>query len=69
MAASTTPQTAPATLVQAVLQVMKGLPSWSIIKEVFPDFTAKYELLNGTTGYEFFRVSHNSIRKPFIPLK
>ena len=60
MAASNTPQTAPATLVQAVLQVMKGLPSWSIIKEVFPDFTAKYELLNGTTGYEFFRVSLKS---------
>ena len=60
MAASNTPQTAPAPLVQAVLQVMKGLPSWSIIKEVFPDFTAKYELLNGTTGYEFFRVSLKS---------
>lgn len=60
MAASTTPQTAPATLVQAVLQVMKGLPAWSIIKEVFPDFTAKYELLNGTTGYEFFRTALNS---------
>jgi len=56
MAASNTPQTAPATLIQAVLQVMKGLPSWSIIKEVFPDFTAKYELLNGTTGYQVFRV-------------
>lgn len=60
MAASNTPQTAPATLVQAVLQVMKGLPSWSIIKEVFPDFTAKYELLNGTTGYEVFRVGLKS---------
>ena len=56
MAASNTPQTAPATLIQAVLQVMKGVPTWAIIKEVFPDFTAKYEALNGTTGYEFFRI-------------
>jgi len=53
MAASNTPQTSPATLVQAVLKVMKGLPTWAIIKEVFPNFTAKYELINGTQVTSF----------------
>jgi len=61
MAASNTPQTAPATLIQAVLKVMRGFPSWTIIKEVFPNFTAKYELINGKdTGYQAFRVGLKS---------
>jgi len=36
MAESTTPQTPKATIIQAILEVQKGLPEWSIIEKVFP---------------------------------
>ena len=56
MAASKTPQTAPATLIQAVLEVYKTLPDWEIVKQVFPDFAKKFEIVNGTTGIGVFRI-------------
>lgn len=57
MAESKTPQTPKATLIQAILEVEKGIPSWSVIQQVFPDFAAKYTLINGTNkDISVFRV-------------
>lgn len=60
MAKSSTSQTPPATLVQAVLEVLKGIPQWSILEQVFPDFTAKYKLLNGSSTIDPFRIGLSS---------
>jgi putative chitinase len=56
MAKSSTSQTPKATLVQAVLEVLKGVPQWSVLEQVFPDFTAKYALLNNSKTIDSFRV-------------
>ena len=60
MATNTVPQTPPATLIQAILEVEKGLPEWSVIEQVFPDFAAKYALINGTTGFNIIRIGVKS---------
>ena len=60
MAKSSTSQTPKATLVQAVLEVLKGVPQWSVLEQVFPDFTAKYKLLNDSSTIDAFRVGLNS---------
>ena len=56
MAESTTPQTPKATLIQAILEVQKGIPQWSIIEKVFPDFAAKFTLINNYTGINMLQV-------------
>jgi hypothetical protein len=60
MAASKTPQTPKATLIQAILEVEKGLPTWSVLEQVFPDFAAKYAIVNGTTGFNIIRIGIKS---------
>jgi hypothetical protein len=61
MAESTTPQTPKATIIQAILEVQKGLPEWSIVEKVFPDFAAKFVLINNYKGINKLRVGIKSI--------
>jgi len=60
MAESTTPQVPKATIIQAILEVQKGLPEWSIVEKVFPDFAAKFVLINNYPGINKLRVGINS---------
>jgi hypothetical protein len=60
MATNSIPQIPPATLIQAILQVEKGLPQWSVIEQVFPDFATKFEKVNGTTGLSIIRIGIKS---------
>lgn len=59
------PQTAPATLIQAILNAEKALPSLEVLRKVFPAFTAKFEKINGPKDISVLRIplsSKNDVR-------